>query len=106
MLNSHRVDAIIASAYNLAAADDPSLRRLHPNGMRPAEAAQLPNAVRVGWIESYAQRLNRTTPAEQRGFLFHLAEVYEALATERAVPLGNPQSVGANDAAIRSPFKG
>lgn len=47
------VDAMVASAYNVAAAKHPELRSAHPAGMSPAIAATLPRAVRAGWLESY-----------------------------------------------------
>lgn len=86
MLTDAKINAIVASAFNLAAADEPSLRRLHPNGMTPAMAANLPKGVRLGWVESYEQRVNRFTPAEQkkRGFLYGTEDVYAALARLRA----------------------
>jgi hypothetical protein len=81
-----KINAIVASAFNLAAAEEPSIRRVHPNGMTPAIAATLPKSVRLGWVESYEQRINRFTPAEQekRGFIYGVSDVYAALAALRA----------------------
>jgi hypothetical protein len=55
-MNANRINSLIATAFNLAAASDPSLKRVHPSGMSPAVADKLPRAVRIGWIESYLRR--------------------------------------------------
>lgn len=80
-MTDDKINAIVASAFNLAAAERPELRSSHPNGMRAADAAMLHHSVRLGWCESYADRMNRLTAAarEKALFLFTPAEVQEAI---------------------------
>lgn len=84
-MNKDRTNALVASAYNLAAAELDVLREAYPNGMRPVDAANLSANARLAWITTYEQRLLKSTPAQQRRFLFTLAETREALNEARAI---------------------
>lgn len=78
-ISSARIDAMVATAFNLATADEPSIRRVHPSGMTPAIASTLTNAVRAGWIESYAGRLHAGDLKR------HDPLLYGAIETQRAL---------------------
>jgi hypothetical protein len=48
--------AMVASAFNRAAAKIVELRGRYPSGMSPAIAAKLPRSVQIGWLEAYIDR--------------------------------------------------
>lgn len=79
LMTADRINCLIASAFNLAAADEPSLRSAHPNGMFPAHAASLPVSVRVGWVENYLTRLHRGDLKKHEPLMYGAMDAQEAL---------------------------
>jgi hypothetical protein len=78
-MDDNRINALVATAFNLAAADEPSLRSVHPGGMTPAIADSLPKSVKAGWIESYAQRLHAGELKKHEPLLYGAVDVQCAL---------------------------
>lgn len=82
-ITSSRIDAMVATAFNIAAADEPAIRRDHPNGMSPAIAAALPKSVRLGWLESYLRRLERGSLKKHEPLLYGQQDVERAIKALR-----------------------
>ena len=78
-ITPERVDAFVASGFNVTAARTPTMRADYPNGMTPADARGLSKEQRLHWLIKYRDHV-----ITDRHALYTRDEVQSALDMEIA----------------------
>jgi hypothetical protein len=79
-MTQSRIAAVVATAFNIAAAQDATLRQKHQNGMSPATAEALPRDLKTALLEVYADRINRGEYKQHEPLLYGAGDAQAAIA--------------------------